>query len=197
MFREIRSSLGLFISLTLLTGAAYPLFMTFVGQSLFPHQANGSLIKEGDKIIGSELIGQNFSSDRYFHPRPSAAGNGYDAAASSGSNLAPSSIKLIDAATLRVEELRKTGDVRSIPVDLVTSSGSGLDPDISVAAAQFQAPRIALARSLPLQQIEKLISSHTTPRTFGFLGENRVNVLALNRALDLLPPVSERSPSAQ
>jgi potassium-transporting ATPase KdpC subunit len=190
MLQEIRSSLSLFTFLTLLTGVAYPLFTTFVGQSLFPHQANGSLVKEGEKIIGSELIGQQFFSDRYFHPRPSAAGNGYDAAASSGSNLAPSSKKLMQASVARVNELRKTSETRPIPIDLITSSGSGLDPDISVAAAQYQATRIALTRNLPLLQIEKLISSNTTHRTFGFLGEERVNVFAINRALNFMLPVS-------
>ena len=196
MFRELRASLGLFIFLTLLTGVGYPLFMTAMGQSLFPYQANGSLVKEGDKIIGSELIGQKFISDKYFHPRPSAAGNGYDAENSSGSNQAPTSTKLLRTITERTEELRKTGDGRPIPVDLVTASGSGLDPDISVASAHYQAARIAAARKLPLPQVEKLISLNTTPRTFGFLGEKRVNVLAINRALDRLSPLPEQHPAA-
>jgi potassium-transporting ATPase KdpC subunit len=196
LYQELRSSLGLLIFLTLLTGVGYPLFVTMAGQSLFPHQANGSLVKEGDIIFGSELIGQTFSSDKHFHSRPSAAGSGYDAANSSGNNLAPTSTKLIDTVAERVKELRKTGDLRPIPVDLVTSSGSGLDPDISVAAAQFQASRVAEANNLPLPLIEKLISSNTTPRTFGFLGEKRVNVLAINRALDLLTPVSNTPPAA-
>jgi potassium-transporting ATPase KdpC subunit len=191
MFQELRSSLGLLIFLTLLTGVGYPLFITALGQSLFPYQANGSLLREGDKIIGSELIGQNFSSDKYFHPRPSAVGDGYNAGNSSGSNLAPTSTKLINGIAARISEMRKTGDVRPIPIDLVTSSGSGLDPDISVASAKFQAAHVAEARGFPLPQIEKLISSYTVSRSFGILGEKRVNVLAINRALDLLSSAPE------
>ncbi len=165
--------------------------MTGMGQILFPHQANGSLVKSSDAIIGSELIGQNFTSDKYFHPRPSAAGNGYDAGNSSGSNLAPSSADLIQTITSRVADLRKAGDTRPIPVDLVTASGSGLDPDISVASAEFQAARVAEARRLPLPQVEKLISSFTTSRAFGIFGESRVNVLAINQALDKLGSVPD------
>jgi K+-transporting ATPase ATPase C chain len=188
MNKDLRSSLGLVTFLTLLTGVAYPLSVTKIGQALFPYQAKGSLIKEGDTIIGSPLIGQNFSSDRYFHGRPSAAGSGYDANNSSGSNLGASSPKLAETLTHRVEELRASGETRRIPVDLVTASASGLDPDISIASARYQAQRIADARGLPLPKIEKLIDLTTTPRTFGFLGEKRVNVLQINRALDRLAP---------
>jgi len=186
MVRELRASIGLFLFLTLVTGFGYPLLITSLGQTLFPHQANGSMVHDGKTVIGSELIGQNFSSKNYFHSRPSAAGSGYDAENSSGSNLAPTSADLIDTVSARVAELRKEGDQGPVPVDLVTASGSGLDPDISVASALFQARRIATARGIPLPRIEKLISSHTTPRTYGILGENRVNVFMINRALDLL-----------
>jgi potassium-transporting ATPase KdpC subunit len=194
MYQEIRSSLGLIIFSIFFLGVGYPLFISEAGGLLFPHQANGSFVKKGDTIIGSELIGQNFSSDKYFHSRPSAAGNGYDAGKSSGSNLAPTSKKLIDEISSRIAEIRKTNDTRPIPVDLVTSSGSGLDPDISVASAKFQAGRIAEIRSIPLSEVEKLISSYTISRTFGILGERRINVLAINQALDQLSPVSEISP---
>jgi len=186
MIRELRSSIGLFVFLTILTGLGYPLSITSLAQSFFPYQANGSLIRDGNTVIGSELIGQNFSSEKYFHSRPSAAGSGYDAENSAGSNLAPTSGDLIDTVSERVADLRSGDDHRAIPVDLVTASGSGLDPDISVASALFQAPRIARVRGIPLPQIENLISSVTTPRTYGILGENRVNVLKINRALDLL-----------
>lgn len=195
MFQELRSSLGLLAFLTLVTGVAYPLAMTALGQSLFPHEANGSLIEEEGRIRGSTLIGQSFSNPRYFHSRPSAAGTGYDAAQSSGSHLAPTSRKLLGRITDHVNLLRAEENMGPIPVDLVTASGSGLDPDISVAAAHFQATRIARLRSLSPAEIEKLIAENTTPRTFGFLGENRVNVLALNRALDRLSP-SPPSPDA-
>ncbi len=194
MIKDLRSTFRLLIFLTLLTGIGYPLLMTAVGQSLFPYQANGSLVKDGNNVVGSTLIGQNFLSEKYFHSRPSAAGIGYDAANSSGSNLSPTSGKLIDAVLSRAAKLRKMEDTRPIPVDLVTASASGLDPDISVASAKYQAPRIALARGLTLPQIEALISSNTTPRTFGVLGEKRVNVLAINRALDITAPSSETPP---
>ena len=190
MFQELRASLTLLILLTLLTGIAYPLTMTGLGQSLFPHQANGSLVEQDGKIIGSELIGQNFTGDTYFHPRPSAAGSGYDAENSSGSNLAPTAPSLLKTLEERATELRKTGDQRPIPVDLITTSGSGLDPDISVAAALFQAPRIAQTRNLSAQQVQELITQNTTSRRFDILGENRVNVLKINQALDLIPPTS-------
>jgi K+-transporting ATPase ATPase C chain len=196
MLKELRASLGLLIFFTLLCGIGYPLLVTGVGETVFPHQAMGSLVEANGKIIGSELIGQTFASDKYFHPRPSAAGNGYDAGNSAGSNLAPSSKDLLDTIAARVADYRKSGDGRPIPADLVTASGSGLDPDISVASAEFEAPYVAAARGLPLFQIKDLIASHTTPRAFGVFGEKRVNVLAINRALDLLPPVPATPPAA-
>jgi K+-transporting ATPase ATPase C chain len=186
MFQELRASLCLLVLFTLLTGVGYPLLVTAVGQAFFPHQANGSLVRSEGTIIGSELIGQNFPDDKYFHARPSAAGNGYDASNSSGSNLAPTSPDLVKTLTARVDDLRKDGDTRAIPVDLVTASGSGLDPDISVAAANFQVMRVAQARHVPVQQVQDIVAKNVTPRLFGVLGESRVNVLALNRALDQL-----------
>ena len=196
MFQELRAAFTLLIFLTLLTGLGYPMLTTAAGQAFFPNQANGSLISEDDKIIGSEIIGQNFISDKYFNPRPSAAGKGYDAANSSGSNLAITSKKWLALVDARVKELRKKSDNRPIPVDLVTASGSGLDPDISVSAAKFQAVRIAKIRGISLQQVEKLIALHTTPRTFGVLGEKRVNVLKINRALDRITSLPKsRSPT--
>jgi len=186
MFQELRASLGLLVFFVLLTGIGYPLLMTGLGETFFPYQASGSLIQKDGKIIGSALIGQTFTSDKYFHARPSAAGDGYDAGNSSGSNLAPSSPDLIKTISARVADLQKGGETRPIPADLVMASGSGLDPDISVAAAKYQIPRIVEARGLPLPVLETLVANNTTPRSFGVLGENRVNVLSLNQALDLL-----------
>ena len=183
MFQELRASFVLFFMLTLLVGVGYPLLTLDIGQTLFPHQANGSLIEDQGKIIGSELIGQNFNGDAYFHPRPSAAGSGYDAANSSGSNMGPTSMELINAVGERAAVLKQSNPT-PIPVDLVTASASGLDPDISPASAQFQIARIASARHLELIKIDELIARHTTPRTLGLFGEPRVNVLEINRALD-------------
>jgi K+-transporting ATPase ATPase C chain len=184
MLQHLRASFALLALFTLLTGLAYPLFMMEIGERVFPHQAGGSLAVKDGIIIGSDLVGQTFTAEKYFHARPSAAGNGYDASNSSGSNLAPTSPDLAKTVTARAAELRHDGDTRAIPVDLVTASGSGLDPDISVAAAFYQASRIAVARSVPLQMVETLIAENTTPRLLGFIGEPRVNVLALNLALD-------------
>ena len=186
MFREIRAGLGVLALFTLLTGVLSPWAVMGVGGALFPVQAGGSLVEKEGKIIGSSLIGQNFAGDGYFHGRPSAAGNGYDAGNSTGSNLAASSADLMKTITARVASLRESGDARPVPVDLVTASGSGLDPDISVAAAKFQAGRVAEARGVTAADVEKLIAEKTTPRSFGILGEKRVNVLAINQALDLL-----------
>ena len=188
MFQELRASITLLVLLALVTGIGYPLLVMALGQSLFPHQANGSLIEKDGSIIGSELIGQNFSRDIYFHSRPSAAGSGYDAANSSGSNLAPTAPNLLKTIDERVTELRTNQS--SIPVDLVTTSGSGLDPDISVASAHFQTTRIAQARNISTQQVQELIAKNTTARTWSVIGENRVNVLAINQALDSLAPLT-------
>ena len=164
-------------------GVLYPLAITAISQVLFPRQSNGSLLQEQGKVIGSKLIGQQFTRPEYFHPRPSAAGKGYDAAASGGSNLGPTNKVFIKTVGDRV----KTAENRNqIPVDMVTSSGSGLDPDISIANAYTQASRVAKARSLSETRIRELIELNVTKRTFGFLGEPRVNVLTINMKLDTI-----------
>jgi K+-transporting ATPase ATPase C chain len=182
MFAHFRASLVLLALFTLLLGVAYPLALTAFGQALFPHQANGSLIVRNGQAIGSELIGQNFARADYFWGRPSAAGKGYDARSSSGSNLGPSSQALADR--IKADSARYGGDPSAIPADLLTASGSGLDPDISPAAARFQVARVATARGLPPAQIAALVESAVQPAPLGILGEPRVNVLKLNLALD-------------
>ena len=182
----LRPALVLLLGLTLLTGLLYPLAITGVAQLLMPEQANGSLIRDGNHIVGSELIGQSFASPRYFQGRPSAAGDGYDAAASSGSNLGPTSGDLKQSIEERVAAARAEGAWGPVPADLVTASGSGLDPDISPGAAYLQVRRVASARGLPEQSVRSLVSEQTRQPLLGFLGEPRVNVLALNRQLDRL-----------
>ena len=167
-------------------GIIYPLVIWAIGSVAFPHQANGSLIEAGGKTIGSELVGQLFKKPQYFHGRPSAAGNGYDPTQTGGTNLGPTSKKLIDATRSAIAALRKENPAANapIPMDLVTSSASGIDPDISPDGAYYQAPRVAKARGMSLEAVRALIAAHVTPRQFGIFGEPRVNVLDLNRALD-------------
>ncbi|MGE3830056.1 MAG: potassium-transporting ATPase subunit KdpC [Parvibaculaceae bacterium] len=188
MLSQLRPALILFIAFMLLTGIAYPFAMTGIAQMIFPVAANGSLVKDGDTVRGSALIGQGFTSERYFWSRPSAAGNGYDASASSGANLGPTSKKLIDRVAANAERIKAASDVTSLPPDAVTASASGLDPDISPAYALLQAKRVARARNMPEDKVRALVEAHAGQPILGFLGEPRVNVLLLNRALDAMAP---------
>jgi K+-transporting ATPase ATPase C chain len=192
MLKELLPALRINIFLTIVFGLVYPLGITGLCQALFPHQANGSLITAGGKVIGSEIIGQNFTRPEYFHPRPSAAGDkGYDATASGGSNYGPTNKKLIDRVSASVDQFRaENPDYHGpIPADLVTASASGLDPDISPDSARAQAARVAKARGMSPDQAAQLISQFTQSPTLGFLGEPRVNVLKLNLALDQAHPI--------
>jgi K+-transporting ATPase ATPase C chain len=190
MFRQLRPVLMVFLLLTVATGIIYPLLVTGVAQLAFPERANGSLIRREGGYAGSELIGQPFDDPKYFWGRLSATADfPYNSASSSGSNLGPSNPALVEAVKARVEALQKAdpGNKSSIPIDLVTSSGSGLDPHITAAAALYQAPRVARARGLSEDQIRRLLDQFSEGRQWGFLGEPRVNVLKLNLALDHLP----------
>jgi K+-transporting ATPase ATPase C chain len=176
---------------TIILGIVYPLAVTGLAQVLFPDQANGQLVQHNDHVVGSRIIGQGFSGAGYFHSRPSAAGTGYDAANSAGSNLGPTNKKLIDAVAANVEAAKKDNPSAPVPVDLVTTSASGFDPHITPANAEFQMPRVARERGLSETEVRRLVNAHTEGRTFGFLGEPRVNVLELNLALDERRPASK------
>jgi len=187
MWRHLGPAFRITLVFTVLTGLIYPGLITGLCQALFPHQANGSLVTVHGQVVGSVLIGQNFSKPEYFHPRPSAAGpDGYDPTASGGSNYGPTSLKLIERVKADIARFRKQNPQFQgpVPVDMVTASASGLDPDISPAAAYAQAPRVAKARGIPLARVRELIERYTEPRQLGFLGEPRVNVLKVNLALD-------------
>jgi len=180
----IRPAISFLLLFTVLTGLAYPLAITGIAQLILPYQANGSLIRDGDRVVGSAIIGQNFASPGYFHPRPSAAGDGYNAAGSSGSNLGPTSQQLADNVKERVATARAEGVAGPVPADMVTASGSGLDPDISPANALGQVSRVAAARGIPEADLRALVERSIVYPTFRILGEPHVNVLMLNRQLD-------------
>jgi len=185
MIHYLITALRLTAITVLLVGVIYPLVITGLAQVLFPVHANGSLVREGTLVRGSALIGQSFTRAEYFHPRPSAAGNGYDPLSSGGSNLGPTSKALSDRVSKDVTQIQhETPALTTVPVDMVTTSGSGLDPDITPANALAQVPRVAHARGIPAATLQQLVAQSIIPRQFGFLGEARVNVLQLNRLLD-------------
>lgn len=187
MRRQLPTAIAMLLVFTVLAGLAYPLVVTGVAQAAFPHEADGSIVRDGRKAVGSRWIGQAFTKPRYFHPRPSAAGDGYDSSASSGSNLGPTNPDYLATIRERVAAYRDEnglGAAAKVPVDAVTASGSGLDPEISVANARLQARRVAGARGIAVDDVLAMIDEHTSGRGLGFLGEAAVDVLALNMALD-------------
>ena len=181
---SLRPALVMTLLFALLLGLAYPLAITGIGQLVFPHQANGSLIEDKGQIVGSELLAQGFATDRHFHPRPSAAGKGYDPLASAGSNLGPASQALHDRVAGDIKTLQASVPGSNVPLDLVTASASGLDPDITPEAALYQVPRVARARGIDEGRLRALVANATAHPLLGILGEDRVNVLLLNRQLD-------------
>ena len=191
MIRHLKTAALMTVVTTVLLGLVYPLVVTGLAQVMFPDKANGQLIERNGRVIGSRIIGQPFTSAGYFHSRPSAAGTGYDAGASSGSNLGPTNRKLIDRVAADVARLQRDDPSTPVPIDLVTASGSGLDPHISPAAALYQVPRVARERGMPEAELRQLVESRIEARQLGFLGEPVLNVLLLNLALD------ERSPFQQ
>lgn len=189
MKKNLMTAVLMTVFTTILLGIIYPLVVTGLAQALFPKQANGELIERNGKLIGSRLIGQSFTGAAYFHSRPSAAGNGYDGANSGGTNLGPTNQKLIMRVAQDVSALKSENPGTPVPIDLVTTSASGLDPDISLAAAEFQVPRVARERHTNPQVIRQMVTKHTQGRQFGLLGEPRVNVLELNLDLDTRFPM--------
>jgi len=193
MKKNLVTAIWMTVATTILLGILYPLAMTGIAQVVFPRKANGQLIEAKGKIIGSRLIGQTFSSSGYFHSRPSAAGNGYDATNSNGSQLGPTNQKLIDRVKTDTDRARAENPGAAVPIDLVTASASGLDPDITPAAAAFQTKRVAMARGISEEQLRSLVAKHTQARQWGFLGEPRVNVLELNLDLDEQFPLTKQA----
>jgi len=189
--RNLIAAVRMTIVTTLILGIVYPLAITAIAQVAFPSQANGQLIDRNGTVVGSSIIGQGFSSPGYFRPRPSAAGAGYDAANSAGTQLGPTNKKLVDAVKANVEAARKENPSAPVPIDLVTTSASGFDPHISPAAADFQVPRVARERGISDADVRRLVEAHTEVRQLGFFGEPRVNVLELNMALDAQHPVKK------
>jgi potassium-transporting ATPase KdpC subunit len=187
--RNLITAVLMTVVTSILLGVVYPLVVTAIAQLVFPEQANGELIRKDGRIIGSRLIGQGFSGAGYFDSRPSAAGNGYDAANSNGTQYGPTNRKLIDQVENRVAAARRENPGEPVPIDLVTSSASGLDPDITPAAAEFQVPRVSHERGMTEPAVQELVKKYTQERQFGFLGEPRVNVLELNLALDRVHPM--------
>ena len=193
MKKNLITSLSMTLATTILFGIIYPLVVTGISQVLFPHKANGQLIRKNGTVVGSSIIGQGFSGPAYFHSRPSAAGNGYDAANTNGSQLGPTNQKLIDRVKGDVANAQTDHPGAHVPIDLVTASASGLDPHITPASAEFQLMRVARERGIPVERLRTLVAKHTEGRQFGFLGEPRVNVLELNLDLDEQFPMQKRA----